>query len=63
MFWDINLVIKCIGIKNIYKVILREKLLKKNHQKIFFTFMDHEYNTKIQRKRYWSIMATQNLYI
>ncbi|GGX07299.1 GNAT family N-acetyltransferase [Aquimarina muelleri] len=36
ILWDINLVINCIGIKNVYKVILREKILKKNHPKIPF---------------------------
>ncbi|WP_103864382.1 N-acetyltransferase [Aquimarina sp. I32.4] len=36
ILWDIKLAICCIGIKNIYKVLKREKILKKNHPSVPF---------------------------
>ncbi len=36
IFWDIELAIRCIGVRNISKVIKREQILKKNHPTVPF---------------------------
>lgn len=36
ILWDIKLLFHCIGIENLFKVLKREKLLKKNHPKTKF---------------------------
>ncbi|WP_158447814.1 GNAT family N-acetyltransferase [Aquimarina longa] len=36
LLWDMELVIRCIGISSIYNVLKREKILKNNHPKIPF---------------------------
>lgn len=39
LVWDIKLAIGCIGLKNVPKVIKRERLLKHNHPKVPFLYL------------------------